>query len=208
MCSWIAPPHRDSRAIRNPSSEGLFLWGEAMAHDLAPADAGDVALKPAEVSRPLYQSRLVTLDGKMGDDGYLPENAAWFDLLTKPDDETGRTRSDGRLGRIGRDPMCRVMRCASIETCAANASIARRTAPRSDVVPSSTAPCGPTAWAATRIIRSAGPTPSAPPRRPRQHVIRFHQERSLRTPNSYFATTTWHGASSTRRSLVLPIIPL
>jgi hypothetical protein len=41
----------------------------------------------------------------MSADGYVPENAAWFDLLTKPDDETGRVRSDGRLRRIGRDPM-------------------------------------------------------------------------------------------------------
>ena len=41
----------------------------------------------------------------MSADGYAPENAAWSDPLTKPDDETGRTRSDGRLRRIGHDPM-------------------------------------------------------------------------------------------------------
>jgi hypothetical protein len=29
-----------------------------------------------------------------------------------------------------------------------------------------------------------------------------------RSANNYFATTTWHGASSTRRSVVLPITPL
>ena len=49
-----------------------------------------------------WRSRLA---GKMSADGYVPENAAWLDVLTKPDDETGRTRSDGRLRRIGRDPM-------------------------------------------------------------------------------------------------------
>jgi hypothetical protein len=67
-----------------------------MALDLAAADAGDVALGAAEASRPLFtlsQCRPVTLDGNMSAD-YAPENAAWSDPLTKPDD-----------GRIGHDPM-------------------------------------------------------------------------------------------------------
>ena len=76
-----------------------------MERDLAAADAGDVALERTETRLPLSQSRPVTLSGRMGADGCEPENAVWFDLLTKPDDEIGRTRSDGRLRRIGRDPM-------------------------------------------------------------------------------------------------------
>ena len=47
----------------------------------------------------------VTLRGKMTADGYRPENWAWVDHLTKPDDETERVYSDGTPRRIGRDPM-------------------------------------------------------------------------------------------------------
>ena len=47
----------------------------------------------------------VTLRGEMTADGYVPENWAWVDHLTKPDDETGRVYSDGTPRRIGRDPM-------------------------------------------------------------------------------------------------------
>ena len=54
---------------------------------------------------PLPKCPPVSLDGKLGADGYVPENDAWFDHLTKPDDETRRTDSKGRLRRIGRDPM-------------------------------------------------------------------------------------------------------
>ena len=47
----------------------------------------------------------VTLAGRMSPIGYGPENDAWFDALTKPDDETGRTDSKGLSRRIGRDPL-------------------------------------------------------------------------------------------------------
>src|SRR6185437_1879064 len=47
----------------------------------------------------------VTLAGRMSPIGYVPENDAWFDALTKPDDETGRTDSKGLSRRIGRDPL-------------------------------------------------------------------------------------------------------
>ena len=47
----------------------------------------------------------VSLKGKIAADGYVSENDAWFDRLTKDDDETGRADSKGRLRRIGRDPM-------------------------------------------------------------------------------------------------------
>jgi hypothetical protein len=76
-----------------------------MTLDLAATKAGDVALEPAEASRPLPQSRPVALDGKMGADGYVPENDAWFAYLTQPDDETRRVDHKGRPRRIGRNPM-------------------------------------------------------------------------------------------------------
>jgi hypothetical protein len=78
---------------------------EAMTLDLDAREAGDVSLDAAEAPRPLSPCRPVALRGQMGRDGYVPENGAWFDHLTKPDDETGRTRSDGRSRRVGRDPM-------------------------------------------------------------------------------------------------------
>ena len=58
-----------------------------------------------ETSAASAQCLPVALRGKMTADGYRPENWAWVDHLTKPDDETGRVRSDGRPRRIGRDPM-------------------------------------------------------------------------------------------------------
>lgn len=76
-----------------------------MTLDLAATKAEDLALEAAETSRPLSQSQPVALDGKMGADGYVPENDAWFAYLTQPDDETGRVDSKGRSRRIGRDPM-------------------------------------------------------------------------------------------------------
>ena len=54
---------------------------------------------------PLPKCPPVTLDGKIGPDGYLLENDAWLDHLTKPDDETRRTDSKGQLRRIGRDSL-------------------------------------------------------------------------------------------------------
>ena len=54
---------------------------------------------------PLPADPAVALRGKIGPDGYVPENDAWFDHLTKPDDETGRTDCEGRPRPIGRDPM-------------------------------------------------------------------------------------------------------
>jgi hypothetical protein len=81
---------------------GAFLLEKTMTLDLA---ADDVALEPAETPRPLSKPRPVALDGKMGADGYVPENDAWFDILTKPVDETKRTDHKGRSRRIGHDPM-------------------------------------------------------------------------------------------------------
>jgi hypothetical protein len=40
----------------------------------------------------------------MGTDGYIPENAPWFEHLIRIDDETGRTDSNGQPRCIGRDP--------------------------------------------------------------------------------------------------------
>ena len=37
--------------------------------------------------------------------GYEPENGAWVDYLTKPDDETRRTASTGKPRRIGINPL-------------------------------------------------------------------------------------------------------
>lgn len=47
----------------------------------------------------------VTLAGKMDPNGsgYIPENDAWWDVLTEPG--TGRTDSKGRSRAVGRDPM-------------------------------------------------------------------------------------------------------
>jgi hypothetical protein len=72
---------------------------------LSAADAGQcrVARQKASASTPTCSP--VTLKGKTGADGYVPENDAWFDQLTKPDDETGRVDSKGRPRRIGRDPL-------------------------------------------------------------------------------------------------------
>ena len=47
----------------------------------------------------------VMLRGKTTPDGYIPENWAWVDHLTKPDDETRRVYSTGEPRRIGLDPM-------------------------------------------------------------------------------------------------------
>ena len=47
----------------------------------------------------------VALRGKMDPDGggYVPENDAWWDVLTEPG--TGRADSKGRSRAVGRDPM-------------------------------------------------------------------------------------------------------
>jgi hypothetical protein len=59
----------------------------------------------AETVEPVPVTKGVTLNGKMGADGYVPENDDWFERLTKIDDETGRTDCNGRPRRIGHDPM-------------------------------------------------------------------------------------------------------
>jgi hypothetical protein len=59
----------------------------------------------AQAVWPVSQPSPVALRGKMTPHGYEPENGAWFDYLTKPDDETRRTDSKGQPRRIGLDPM-------------------------------------------------------------------------------------------------------
>jgi hypothetical protein len=59
----------------------------------------------AEATWPVSPPRPVALRGKMTPHGYEPENGAWLDFLTKPDDETRRTDSKGQLRRIGLNPL-------------------------------------------------------------------------------------------------------
>jgi hypothetical protein len=55
---------------------------------------------------PTVLPKAVTLRGRTTlTNGYIPENWDWIEDLTKPDDETCRTNSNGQLRRIGLDPM-------------------------------------------------------------------------------------------------------
>ena len=170
--------------------DGRLPWARRL-RDLVADHVSDLGghadLSTGEASSPLPECPPVRLDGKMDADGYVPENDAWFDLLTKPDDETRRTDSNGRLRRIGRDPMTVPLdvliaaghpprRTASVvaalrkaleldlsgyastATCANTASTAPRTGPRSAAARSSTVPSGPIAWGATRTTRSVAST--------------------------------------------------
>jgi hypothetical protein len=67
-----------------------------------PALASSLA---AEAILPVSQPRPVALRGTMTPDGYQPENGAWLDFLTKPNDETRRTDSKGEPKRIGLNPL-------------------------------------------------------------------------------------------------------
>ena len=59
----------------------------------------------AQTAWPVSQPWPVALRGKMTPHGYEPENGAWVDYLTKPDDETRRTASTGKPRRIGINPL-------------------------------------------------------------------------------------------------------
>ena len=76
-----------------------------LEHDASALELPVASHLTGEDPVPLPQSRPVILDGKMGRDGYIPENDVWFNDLTKLDDETRRIDSKGRPRRIGRDPM-------------------------------------------------------------------------------------------------------
>jgi hypothetical protein len=76
-----------------------------MKDDLDVKTPGDVASRPPEACEDLTHCRAVALRGKMNADGYVPENDAWLELLTKAGDERGLTDTKGRPRRVGRDPM-------------------------------------------------------------------------------------------------------
>ena len=80
--------------------------GTPGVHSSAPAVSSPppAAVVDEETPAASAQCLPVALRGKMTADGYRPENWAWVDHLTKPDDETGRVYSDGTPRRIGRDP--------------------------------------------------------------------------------------------------------
>ena len=91
--------------------ETPLFAGSEVSTPGAPSSAPAVSSPPPAAAldeeTPVASARClpVALRGKMTADGYRPENWAWVDHLTKPDDETGRVYSDGTPRRIGRDPM-------------------------------------------------------------------------------------------------------
>jgi hypothetical protein len=93
---------REQHARPGPAMTGLTMTVDA---DPRARSLPSRRTRSADTDAPLPHCLPVALRGKIERDGYTPENWAWRDLLTKPDDETHQTRSDGRLRPIGRDPM-------------------------------------------------------------------------------------------------------